>query len=430
MVQKKNMIPFIITCAVCLIFNTNAAFSQEHLTDTTAPVIEGAEDGKIYCKEQMFRVIDMDLAEVTINNIPITLTEDGVFSVSPSSEIQTIKAIDKAGNATSIDIVVNSEHIYVDNTCIVCGQDFLQNILMASSNTELVFGKQIDRDTIKTVELMNTLSSADTSTWDVSRDKDGSVLAWITTDSNGWNHLYLAANGIIAANENCAALFKDYSNLEEIQGLEYFNTHNTTNMYSMFYGCTNLKKLNLNSFDTSNVTDMSYMFRECTSLQELNVDHFDTSNVTNMDNMFRECTSLHKLNVDNFKTNAVTNMRSVFNSCMNLQELNLDNFDTRNVINMSYMFYDCTNLQSLKLDNFNTSKVIEMQSMFYNCNHLQELNLDNFDTRNVMDMSHMFANCLSLKTLNLSSFNTDKVTNMNYAFDNCPNLKELNLENR
>lgn len=442
--KRRNMFPFVTTYAMILALNAGNSFAQENLTDTVAPVIEGVEDGKIYCREQTVQIIEDHLAEVTVNDEPVTLTEDGFFTISPAPEIQTITAIDEAGNTTSIDIVVNSEHIYDENmSCLVCGQGLsedaenttsnqeeLKNVLMASSNTELVFGKQIKRDTIKSVEILNTLSSADDSAWDASKDEDRSVLAWITTDNEGWNHLYLAADGDLAANENCAALFKDYSNLEEIKGLEYLNTSNATNMSSMFHGCASLLNLNLDHFDTSNVTDMSYMFRGCASLQDLNVETFDTSSVTNMDNMFRECASLEKLDVNSFDTGNVTNMKSVFNSCMNLHELQLDSFDTRNVTDMSYMFYECVNLETLQLTNFNTSKVVNMQSMFYDCMNLQELNLTGFDTRNVTDMSYMFVNCSSLKALDLSSFNTDKVTDMSHAFDNCANLEELNFGTR
>ena len=53
-------------------------------------------------------------------------------------------------------------------------------------------------------------------------------------------------------------------------------------MKCMFYGCSELKELNLNNFNTNNVTDMNYMFYGCSSLKELNLNNFNTNNVTNM----------------------------------------------------------------------------------------------------------------------------------------------------
>ena len=57
----------------------------------------------------------------------------------------------------------------------------------------------------------------------------------------------------------------------------------------MFYGCSSLKELNLNSFNTNNVTDMDYMFHGCSSLKELNLNNFNTNNVSNMHEMFSGC---------------------------------------------------------------------------------------------------------------------------------------------
>ena len=78
-----------------------------------------------------------------------------------------------------------------------------ENILMACPDTKLVFGKIMDRSKIKSIQIYNSFSLADELAWDVSSHKDGSVLAWVTEDKEGWKHLYLAANGKIIANENC-----------------------------------------------------------------------------------------------------------------------------------------------------------------------------------------------------------------------------------
>ena len=54
----------------------------------------------------------------------------------------------------------------------------------------------------------------------------------------------------------------------------------------MFWGCGNLKSLDLSSWNTSNVKDMSCMFVECIKLKSLNLSGWDTSNVDFMSNMF------------------------------------------------------------------------------------------------------------------------------------------------
>ena len=114
-------------------------------------------------------------------------------------------------------------------------------------------------------------------TWDVSEAKDGSVMSYLVQneDNNSKYDLYIQSNGGVIAPTDCSRLFSlaEYSSLEEIIGLEYFDTSKVTNMAWMFNYCRSLINLDLSSFDTSNVTDMSYMFRECYNrhLAKLNI---------------------------------------------------------------------------------------------------------------------------------------------------------------
>ena len=63
-------------------------------------------------------------------------------------------------------------------------------------------------------------------------------------------------------------------------------------MNAMFSAGSTGKYLNieniigLNSFDTSNVTGMSFMFQGLKNITTLDVSHFDTSKVTTMGYMF------------------------------------------------------------------------------------------------------------------------------------------------
>ena len=68
-------------------------------------------------------------------------------------------------------------------------------------------------------------------------------------------------------------------------------------MSGMFWGCSSLKELNLNSFNTNQVTNMNAMFSGCSSLDELNLDNFNTNNVTDMNFMFFGCSDELKLKI-------------------------------------------------------------------------------------------------------------------------------------
>ena len=280
---------------------------------------------------------------------------------------------------------------------------------------------------------------------------------------------------------SCYYWFDGCTNLTEIDGIEYLNTSNVTNMGSMFSGCSGLTSLDVTHFNTANVTSMSFMFSNCrgltsldvskfntakvtnmnsmfnycSSLTSLDVSHFNTANVTNMRSMFSGCSGLTSLDVSNFNTSSVTDMSWMFMSCSGMTSLDLSNFDTANVTDMSGMFQGCSGLTCLDVSNFNTAKVTNMNSMFsncnsltsltfgenfaanvtdmsgmfYNCKGLTSLDLSNFNTANVTDMSLMFSYCNSLTSLDLSNFNTAKVTNMTWMFSYCNSLTSLDLSN-
>lgn len=93
--------------------------------------------------------------------------------------------------------------------------------------------------------------------------------------------------------KSTAHWFCQGSNITEIEGLQYLNTSEVTNMEWMFNNCSSLTSLDLSKFDTSKVTDMNTMFCGCSSLKTINVgDGWTTENVTNSSSMFSNCTSL------------------------------------------------------------------------------------------------------------------------------------------
>ena len=224
-------------------------------------------------------------------------------------------------------------------------------------------------------------------------------------------------------------LFYECYELKEIDGIEYLNTEQVTDMHHMFYRCYSLKSLNLANFNTQKVTDMRAMFDECSSLTSLNLANFNTEQVRNMSFMFSECSSLTELNLSNFTTGQVTNMRGIFYKCSSLSEINISNFNTSQVKDMGLMFYNCSSLKKLELYRFNTEKAEDMSAMFSLCSSLKELNLSNFNTERVKDMRDMFWACSSLTVLNVSNFNTERVKDMQRMFGGCSSLKELNLSN-
>ena len=170
---------------------------------------------------------------------------------------------------------------------------------------------------------------------------------------------------------SCYEWFFGCTDLTTIEGIEYLNTENVTDMSGMFYGCYALTTLDVSNFDTKNVTNMSNMFHWCLALTTLDVSNFDTKNVTNMRGMFYNCHALTTLNVSNFDTQNVTNMSNMFSVCSALTTLDVSNFDTKNVTDMSWMFsYDTALTTIYASDKFVTTACEKDENMFAECANL------------------------------------------------------------
>ncbi|MBO5657594.1 MAG: BspA family leucine-rich repeat surface protein, partial [Agathobacter sp.] len=252
-----------------------------------------------------------------------------------------------------------------------------------------VFGSSYQRNQILSITVLASVTNAPEDSWDISAEKDGSVLAWVIP--RGGNHslydLYIAGyGGIWATEDTCYTLFNGYINAESISFNSSFHTDGATTMNNMFYACRSLRTLDLTGFVTSSVTDMSGMFWKCGSLQFLDLTGFDTRNVTDMAAMFSDCTALRSVDLHSFETSNVTLLTAMFYLCESMKEISLTNFDTANVTSTAKMFYGCTNLISVDVSTWDTSNVREMNGMFKNCPNLTDMRLGQWETDSATNM--------------------------------------------
>ena len=186
-----------------------------------------------------------------------------------------------------------------------------------------------------------------------------------------------------------------YKALTTIEGLEYLNTENVTNMGSLFRGCSALKEIDLTHFNTANVTYMGQMFEGCATLKTLDLKSFNTANVEGFYDMFRGCIALETIDLSNFNTSNVKSMFAMFYQCSALKSIDLKSFNTSNVTNMTSMFADCKALTSLDLRSFDVEKVEQMVHMFSGCKKLTTIVSDK--TWQCLYSEDMFKGCTQLK---------------------------------
>ena len=122
--------------------------------------------------------------------------------------------------------------------------------------------------------------------FDVSKEQDGTVKAWLVPNEENVDRydLYIGGNEGVGS-ENCNKMFSNFSNCIKID-LENLYTDKAKNFAQMFSSDTQLQEINLLNMNTSSAIIMDSMFSQCTSLVNLDVSKFDTSNVTNMAAMF------------------------------------------------------------------------------------------------------------------------------------------------
>ena len=270
---------------------------------------------------------------------------------------------------------------------------------------------------------------------------------------------------------SCDHWFDYCPNLTTIEGIEYFNTENVTNMRYMFGDCRSLKSLDLTNFNTENVTDMYYMFHNCRSLESLDLTNFNTAKVTNMKGMFSSCYALKTIYAsDKFVTDQVTESTCMFSDCLNLKDYSSSKEDHTyaNCGPTGYftygrgyaMFDDATGTLTFSYKGFKSEGAYELNegggnnpewisknsyvkkvvfdasfantrptscfSWFRGCENLTTIEgIEYLNTENVENMSSMFRDCYALESLDLSSFNTAKVTSMSRMFYICKALTTI-----
>ena len=276
----------------------------------------------------------------------------------------------------------------------------------------------------------NNVPSNATESWNVSEDKEnGIVMAWVVPNSsdNTKYDLYIGAKAGVIANEDSSWLFAYFTNVNEINFNNNYDTSNTINTGKMFYQCVNLSTIDVSSFDTRNVTNMDSMFAMYDNVNSrplenklINIvlgDNFSVENVTIMSQLFAGCSNLTTIDVSDWNTSKVIDMTSVFAYCQSLISLDLSNWNTSNVLYMAWMFMQCNNLATLNISNFNTNKITSMRQMFEGCTKLTNLNLCSFNTQNVTSMYRTFTWTSNMQQIKVGNgWTMANVTDTTYMF--------------
>ena len=271
---------------------------------------------------------------------------------------------------------------------------------------------------------------------------------------------------------SCREWFSPGYYLTNIEGLEYLNTNEVTDMSQMFKACYSLPNIDLTHFNTDKVTEMDHMFYLCQSLTTLDLSEFNTSRVATMYQMFMSCNSLQTVYVNcNFTTeNCNDNDNQMFAQCAKLAGAtacdgtsdigtNRANYVNGYLTDIAYArwsddgktltFYSNHDRQSGDFgvlhgeaaqspswfedeneryatatrvvfdESFSNARPTSCDYWFVGFQSLEGIEgIEHLNTLETTSMEGMFSGCVVKNTMNLSALNTSKVKNMSNMFYN------------
>lgn len=175
-----------------------------------------------------------------------------------------------------------------------------------------------------------------------------------------------------------SSMFSNCSELTSVFGLNSLNTVNCEDMSFLFSNCKKLKYLDLSGLNTGNVVTFQTMFQCCNELENIiGLNQFNTAKVKDMSYMFTNCFKLKYLDISNFATNKVESFKGFASECEMLENIiGISKFNTSACKNMDYMFYGCKRLKELDLKGFDFSSVQSALNMLSECQNLKTLGIN------------------------------------------------------
>lgn len=107
--------------------------------------------------------------------------------------------------------------------------------------------------------------------------------------------------------------------------LKNINTDKVLTFHQTFYYCDSFVELDLSNFNTENATNMTMMCSKCLKLENIiGLNKFNTSKVETMTDMFDSC-KFSKIDISSFSSESLRSNQGMFGSCTNLTTLIINN---------------------------------------------------------------------------------------------------------
>ena len=195
-----------------------------------------------------------------------------------------------------------------------------------------------------------------------------------------------------------------------------WNVEKVTSMNSMFFNCTSLVSLDVSNWNTIAIKDISSMFNSCYVLEEIKgIENFNTDNVTNMTQTFRICRALKTLDLSKWNDTKVTTMHRMFQQCLSLETLDVSGFTGALSSDYSYWFEQCKKLKNVDLSNFNFSSTDTFAGMFGGGATIQNVGMVYSSAESINTLASLLPNSTTVFYYDADETQLVKPDNVNYV---------------
>ena len=275
---------------------------------------------------------------------------------------------------------------YYDNTQTIVNS----NSNMLKADATWYEGCSIEKAQITKVSFSkNSAPSTYDECWDASISGNNQVMAY----RSGTEITIVGNKNGIMANKSTNYLFKDFTGLTRIDGLENFNTANAREFIEVFRNCKKMESIDISSLNLRYVLRMNGLFAGCSKLTSVKLPENIGINGANANNLGRYV------------------LQGMFEDCVSLKTVDVSMLMNK-AAHITNMFKDCSSLEEVK---FGELKVVAAANVFYRCKALTKVDMDKVDFSSCETMLQMFTGC-SVLNLDCSGWSTAKckdITNFN-----------------
>lgn len=175
------------------------------------------------------------------------------------------------------------------------------------------------------------------------------------------------------------------------------NIPNLTSMHGMFSYCPQLKIITIDADVVNNVVDMAECFKECRSLDRLN-SNWKLTQLQYIDEIFYGCTNIRVIDLSSWDLSKVASFNRCFKNC-GASHITFNNTVKSYVMSAIKCFEGCQRVNKLDLSMWDVSNLVDMSGCFRYCHNLTALNISTwkFDVNANIDVREAFLHCEKLK---------------------------------